>query len=74
MYRVLRKTKNLKKFLPISDRQWAKFDLLRTLVRRDLESRYKGLALGCTPCRAGAAGPARRMCLLITVRTDRRMT
>ena len=46
MYRVLRKTKNLKKFLPISDRQWAKFDLLRTLVRRDLEARYKGSILG----------------------------
>jgi lipopolysaccharide transport system permease protein len=46
MYRVLRKTKNLKKFLPISDLQWAKFDLLRTLVRRDLEARYKGSVLG----------------------------
>ena len=43
---VLRKTKKLKSFLPISDRQWAKFDLLRTLVRRDLEARYKGSVLG----------------------------
>ena len=43
---VLRKTKKLKRFLPISDQQWAKFDLLRTLVRRDLEARYKGSVLG----------------------------
>ena len=43
---VLRKTKKLKIFLPISDQQWAKFDLLRTLVRRDLEARYKGSVLG----------------------------
>jgi len=43
---VLRKTKKLKSFLPVSDRQWAKFDLLRTLVRRDLEARYKGSVLG----------------------------
>ena len=43
---VLRKTKKLKRFLPVSDRQWAKFDLLRTLVRRDLEARYKGSVLG----------------------------
>jgi lipopolysaccharide transport system permease protein len=42
----LRKTKKLKRFLPVSDRQWAKFDLLRTLVRRDLEARYKGSVLG----------------------------
>jgi lipopolysaccharide transport system permease protein len=32
--------------MPISDVQWAKFDLLRTLVRRDLEARYKGSVLG----------------------------
>ncbi|PZV18253.1 MAG: ABC transporter permease [Pseudanabaena sp.] len=43
---VIRKTKKLKRFLPVSDRQWAKFDLLRTLVRRDLEARYKGSILG----------------------------
>ena len=30
----------------MSDQQWAKFDLLRALVRRDLESRYKGSVLG----------------------------
>ncbi len=43
---VLQKTEKLKRFLPVSDRQWAKFDLLRTLVRRDLEAKYKGSVLG----------------------------
>ena len=42
----LGKTERLKKYIPISDRQWAEFDLLRTLVRRDLEARYKGSILG----------------------------
>ena len=36
----------LRRVLPISDRIWTKFDLLRTLVRRDLEARYKGSVLG----------------------------
>lgn len=36
----------LRRILPISDRWWTKFDLLRTLVRRDLEARYKGSVLG----------------------------
>jgi lipopolysaccharide transport system permease protein len=40
---ALRKAERL---VPLSDRQWAKFDLLRTLVRRDLEARYKGSVLG----------------------------
>lgn len=43
---VFRKTKKLKRLIPIRDRQWAKLDLLRTLVRRDLEARYKGSVLG----------------------------
>ena len=43
---VFRKTGKLKKFLPFNNQQWAKFDLLRTLVRRDLEARYKGSVLG----------------------------
>lgn len=43
MYGVLHKVRNL---MPIDDPQWAKFDLLRTLVRRDLEARYKGSILG----------------------------
>jgi lipopolysaccharide transport system permease protein len=36
----------LKRYLPMSEPWWAKFDLLRTLVRRDLEARYKGSILG----------------------------
>ena len=36
----------LRRILPISDGWWTKFDLLRTLVRRDLEARYKGSVLG----------------------------
>jgi len=36
----------LKRILPINDRIWAKIDLLRTLVLRDLEARYKGSILG----------------------------
>jgi lipopolysaccharide transport system permease protein len=43
---VFGKTRKLKKILPFSNQQWAKFDLLRTLVRRDLEARYKGSVLG----------------------------
>jgi lipopolysaccharide transport system permease protein len=43
---TFRKTRKLKKSLPFSNQQWAKFDLLRTLVRRDLEARYKGSILG----------------------------
>ena len=43
---VLHKTEKLRRLIPVSDLQWAKFDLLRTLVRRDLEARYKGSVLG----------------------------
>lgn len=32
--------------MPIDEQLWVKFDLLRTLVRRDLEARYKGSVLG----------------------------
>jgi lipopolysaccharide transport system permease protein len=42
----VRKTGSLRRILPINERLWAKFDLLRTLVRRDLEARYKGSILG----------------------------
>lgn len=35
-----------RQWLPLSEQRWAKFDLLRTLVRRDLEARYKGSVLG----------------------------
>ncbi|PLZ98069.1 ABC transporter permease [Fischerella thermalis CCMEE 5268] len=43
---VIRKAGKLKKWLPINELWWAKFDLLRALVRRDLEARYKGSILG----------------------------
>jgi lipopolysaccharide transport system permease protein len=43
---VVRKTEKLKRILPINEQWLAKFDLLRTLVRRDLEARYKGSVLG----------------------------
>jgi lipopolysaccharide transport system permease protein len=43
---VLRKAGKLGRLGPASDLQRAKFDLLRTLVRRDLEARYKGSVLG----------------------------
>ncbi|KAF3888305.1 MULTISPECIES: ABC transporter permease [Nostocales] len=46
MRRVIRKVEKLRRILPISEQWWAKFDLLRTLVRRDLEARYKGSVLG----------------------------
>jgi len=42
----VRKAGNLRRMLPINERLWAKFDLLRTLVNRDLEARYKGSVLG----------------------------
>jgi lipopolysaccharide transport system permease protein len=32
--------------MPLSEQRLAKFDLLRTLVRRDLDARYKGSVLG----------------------------
>lgn len=43
---IIRKTGKLRRILPIHEKWWAKFDLLRTLVRRDLEARYKGSILG----------------------------
>ncbi|MEI1373660.1 ABC transporter permease [Nostoc sp. UHCC 0926] len=43
---LVRKVGNIRHILPINERLWAKFDLLRTLVRRDLEARYKGSVLG----------------------------
>ena len=50
MVRIIRhavsKTGKLRRILPIDQPLWAKFDLLRTLVRRDLEARYKGSILG----------------------------
>jgi lipopolysaccharide transport system permease protein len=42
----VRKIARVRRWLPLSEGWWAKFDLLRTLVRRDLEVRYKGSVLG----------------------------
>lgn len=44
--KVLRTARKFRRWIPVSERQLAKFDLLRTLVRRDLEARYKGSILG----------------------------
>jgi lipopolysaccharide transport system permease protein len=43
---VLHKARKFRRWIPLSEQQLAKFDLLRTLVRRDLEARYKGSVLG----------------------------
>ena len=43
---AVRKAGKLRNLLPINEVWWAKFDLLRTLVRRDLDARYKGSVLG----------------------------
>jgi lipopolysaccharide transport system permease protein len=43
---VLGKLIKLRKWIPLTEKQLAQFDLLRTLVRRDLEGRYKGSVLG----------------------------
>jgi lipopolysaccharide transport system permease protein len=43
---IVRKVGKLRRLLPLDERWWAKYDLLRTLVRRDLEARYKGSVLG----------------------------
>jgi lipopolysaccharide transport system permease protein len=43
---IVRRVFRVKRILPVSEQWWAKFDLLRTLVRRDLEARYKGSVLG----------------------------
>ena len=46
MRSVARRAGRSRRWLPLSEQGWAKFDLLRTLVRRDLEARYKGSVLG----------------------------
>ena len=43
---VVRKAGRVRRWLPVNERWWVQFDLLRTLVRRDLEARYKGSVLG----------------------------
>ncbi|MEH2231681.1 MAG: ABC transporter permease [Nostoc sp.] len=46
MRMFVRKIGGLRRILPIDNQLWVKYDLLRTLVRRDLEIRYKGSILG----------------------------
>jgi lipopolysaccharide transport system permease protein len=43
---LVRKVGKVRRWLPLSEQWWTKFDLLRALVRRDLEARYKGSVLG----------------------------
>jgi lipopolysaccharide transport system permease protein len=43
---MMERAYQLRRILPIREELWGKFDLLRTLVRRDLESRYKGSIMG----------------------------
>lgn len=43
---VVGKAGRLRRLLPVKEHRWAQFDLLRTLVRRDLDARYKGSVLG----------------------------
>jgi len=40
--RVVRKAGRVRRWLPVHERWW-ELDLLRILVRRDLEARYKGV-------------------------------
>ncbi|MBD1914958.1 ABC transporter permease [Leptolyngbya sp. FACHB-60] len=46
MKALWRKKTLIKRWLPLDDTQWAKLNLLKTLVQRDLEARYKGSILG----------------------------
>ncbi|NEP10990.1 MAG: ABC transporter permease [Symploca sp. SIO1A3] len=46
MIEVVSKAGKFRRWLPLDEQWWTKFDLLRTLVRRDLEARYKGSVLG----------------------------
>ena len=43
---LISKVGKLRNILPIDEQLWAKFDLLRILVRRYLEAKYKGSILG----------------------------
>ena len=43
---VYQLTTHLKPLIPISESRWAKLDLLKTLVQRDMVARYKGSILG----------------------------
>ncbi|MDJ0674185.1 MAG: ABC transporter permease [Calothrix sp. MO_167.B42] len=46
MREIIRKAGKFRSWLPVNEQWWVKLDLLRTLVRRDLEARYKGSILG----------------------------
>ncbi|PSN16628.1 ABC transporter permease [filamentous cyanobacterium CCT1] len=46
MKALWRKKTLIKRWLPLDDAQWGKLNLLKTLVQRDLEARYKGSILG----------------------------
>ncbi len=41
-----RKTAKLKPLVPLNESQWAHLSLLKTLVQRDMDARYKGSVLG----------------------------
>lgn len=43
---LVRRIFRVRRWLPLSEPWWVKFSLLRTLVQRDLEARYKGSVLG----------------------------
>jgi lipopolysaccharide transport system permease protein len=43
---AMRKATRLIRWLPVPEALWVKLDLLKTLVQRDLEARYKGSVLG----------------------------
>ncbi|MEM7725895.1 MAG: ABC transporter permease [Cyanobacteria bacterium P01_A01_bin.45] len=46
MLGVLRITNQWRRWLPIDHIWWSKFDLLRILVRRDIDAKYKGSVIG----------------------------
>lgn len=43
---LIRQTTRIKPLVPLSEPQWAKLSLLKILVQRDMEARYKGSVLG----------------------------
>ncbi|MBE7386043.1 MAG: ABC transporter permease [Leptolyngbya sp. SIO1E4] len=46
MKAIWRQLVRLQPWIPLNDQQWAKLDLLKTLVQRDMEARYKGSIIG----------------------------
>jgi len=46
MAKVVNKAENWRRFVPINPIWWTKYDLLKSLVRRDLAARYQGSVLG----------------------------